>query len=175
MDHIARREEILRILKTSKDSVSANQFADRFGVTRQIIVSDVALLRANGHPITSSRYGYRLESAAGQGRLESILCRHSSAQVLDEFYAVVDNGGSVVSVVVEHPIYGEISAELNICSRYDAGEFVRRMRSENAAQLSDLTGGLHIHMIRVPDEDAFLRITEELSRLGILADDGQNH
>ena len=173
MDHIARREEILRTLETSKESVSANQFAERFGVTRQIIVSDIALLRANGHHITSSRYGYQMESSAQTGRLESILCHHSSAQVLDEFYAVVDNGGSVVSVVVEHPIYGEISAELNIHSRYDAQEFVRRMQSANAAQLSDLTGGLHIHMIRVPDENAFRRIVNELSRLGILAGDGQ--
>ena len=99
MDHIARREEILRILKNGEESISANQLADRFGVTRQIIVSDVALLRANGHRITSSRYGYQMENPQPSGRFESVLCRHRSDQVLDEFYAVVDNGGSVVSVV----------------------------------------------------------------------------
>lgn len=173
MDYIARREEILRILGESEDCISANQFAERFGVTRQIIVSDIALLRANGHPIAATRRGYQLERSAPQGRLESILCRHNSDQVLDEFYAVVDNGGCVVSVVVEHPVYGEISAGLNIRSRYDAGEFVRRMQSANAAQLSDLTGGLHIHMIRVPDQDACDRIVSELRRLNILAEDGE--
>lgn len=173
MDHITRREEILRILKASKDSVSANQFAERFGVTRQIIVSDIALLRANGHRISAGRRGYQLEETALQGRLESIVCRHRSDQVLDEFYAVVDNGGCVVSVVVEHPIYGEISAELNINSRYEAQEFVRRQKSVNAAQLCDLTGGLHIHMLRVPDHDAYKRICDELARLGILASEGE--
>ena len=78
MDYITRREEILRILKASKDSVSANQFAERFGVTRQIIVSDIALLRANGHRIAAGRRGYQLEETALQGRLESIVCRHRS-------------------------------------------------------------------------------------------------
>ena len=171
MDYITRREEILRILGQSDGCVSANQFAERFGVTRQIIVSDIALLRANGHRIAATRRGYQMEAAALRGRLETIVCRHSSEQVLDEFYAVVDNGGSVTGVMVEHPIYGEISAEMNITSRYDAQEFVRLQKSANASQLSDLTGGLHIHMIRVPDPEAYRRITEELRRLDILVED----
>ena len=170
MDYITRREEILRILSESDGCISANQFAERFGVTRQIIVSDIALLRANGHRIAATRRGYQLESASPKGRLETIVCRHSSDQVLDEFYAVVDNGGSIVSVVVEHPIYGQICADLNIDSRYDAQEFVRRMQSTNASQLSDLTGGFHIHMLRVPDEACYARIIQELRAKGILAE-----
>ena len=171
MDYITRREEILRILSESDGCISANQFAERFGVTRQIIVSDIALLRANGHRIAATRRGYQLESASPKGRLETIVCRHSSDQVLDEFYAVVDNGGSITSVMVEHPIYGEISAQINVASRYDAQEFVRLQKSVNATQLSDLTGGLHIHMISVPDPEAYQRIIEELRRLDILAED----
>lgn len=171
MDYINRREEILRILGESDGCVSANQFAERFGVTRQIIVSDIALLRANGHRIAATRRGYQLEAAALRGRLETIVCRHRSDQVLDEFYAVVDNGGSITGVMVEHPIYGEISAEINIASRYDAQEFVRRMQSAHAAQLSDLTGGLHVHTIRVPDAMAFERIITQLRHLGILVEE----
>lgn len=170
MDHIVRREEILRSLKDSNEYISASRFAERFGVTRQVIVSDIALLRANGHCIAASRYGYRMESADADS-LESIVCRHRSDQVLEEFYAVVDNGGSVVSVVVEHPVYGEISAQLGIHSRYDAQEFVSRMQSTNAAQLSDLSGGLHVHTITVPDPAAYGRIIAQLRRLGILAED----
>lgn len=169
MDHISRREEILRSLKDSNEYISASRFAERFGVTRQVIVSDIALLRANGHCIAASRYGYRMESA-DEGRLESIVCRHGNDQVLDEFYAVVDNGGSVLSVVVEHPVYGEISAQLGIHSRYDAQEFVDRMKTTNAAQLSDLSGGLHIHTIQAPDQAAFDRITGQLRALGILVE-----
>ena len=170
MDYIMRREEILRILGESDDCISAAQLAERFGVTRQIIVSDVALLRDNGHRIAATRRGYRLEKLPGQGQMESILCRHSSDQVLDEFYAVVDNGGSVVNVMVEHPVYGAISAELNISSRYDAQEFVKRMQSANAPQLSDLAGGVHIHMLCVPDRETYQRIAAELEQKGILVD-----
>ena len=171
MDYINRREEILRILEQTPESISASRLAARFGVTRQVIVSDVALLRATGRPIVATRSGYRLEKSPSPANLETILCRHSAQQVLDEFYAVVDNGGSVVSVLVEHPIYGEISAEINIASRYDAQEFVRRMQSAHAAQLSDLTGGLHVHTIRVPDAMAFERIITQLRHLGILVEE----
>jgi len=173
MDQISRRSEILRILGQEADCISAARLAERFGVTRQIVVSDVALLRANGHRIVATRRGYQLERETAQGSLESVVCRHSSDQVLEEFYAVVDNGGSVASVVVEHPIYGQISADLNIASRYEANEFVRRLRSTNAAQLSDLTGGLHVHMLRVPDGETYRRIVGELARLGILAEGGE--
>lgn len=169
MNHLERRDEILRMLKAADGHISAAQFAAHFGVTRQIIVSDIALLRANGHRIQAARKGYRME-AESAGLLCSVMCRHRSDQVLDEFYTVVDNGGSIVSVVVEHPIYGQLCADLNIDSRYDAQEFVQRQKSTNASQLSDLTGGFHIHMLRVPDEACLTRITEGLRTLGILAE-----
>ena len=63
-----------------------------------------------------------------------------------------------------------LSADLNIESRYDAQEFVQRQKSTNASQLSDLTGGLHIHMLRVPSEAAQQRIISGLNELGILAE-----
>jgi len=136
-----------------------------------VVVQDIALLRANGHRIQATRRGYRLEHAPSGGLLKSIVCRHSSNQVLDEFYAVVDNGGSVVSVEVEHPIYGQISADLSIDSRFDAQEFVQRQKSTNASQLSDLTGGIHVHTLRVPDEAAYERILKSLTELGILTEE----
>ena len=169
-----RRDKILEMLSASKDYINASQFAAHFGVTRQVIVSDIALLRANGHRIQATRRGYRLEHAPSGGLLKSIVCRHSSNQVLDEFYAVVDNGGSVVSVEVEHPIYGQISADLSIDSRFDAQEFVQRQKSTNASQLSDLTGGIHVHTLRVPDESAYERILKQLAASGILADSGES-
>lgn len=166
-----RRSEILRMLTQSDEYINAAQFAQHFGVTRQIIVSDVALLRANGHPIQATRKGYQLEKNAPDQMLRSIVCRHQGDQVLDEFFTIVDNGGSVASVVVEHPIYGQLSADLNICSRYDAHEFVERQKQTNASQLCDLTGGLHIHMIRVPDEGTYRRIIDGLRELEILVEE----
>lgn len=171
MNYQLRRSEILRMLAENGEYINAAQFAQHFGVTRQIIVSDVALLRANGHPIQATRKGYRLEKNAPVENLRSIVCRHRGDQVLDEFFTVVDNGGSIASVVIEHPIYGQLSADLNVCSRYDAHEFVERQKQTNASQLCDLTGGLHIHMIRVPDEDAYQRIIKGLKELDILVEE----
>lgn len=166
-----RRNEILRMLSESDAYISAAQLAQHFGVTRQIIVSDVALLRANGNRIQATRKGYRLEKDEQPQSLRSVVCRHRGDHVLDEFYTIVDNGGSIASVVVEHPIYGELSADLNICSRYDAQEFVQRQQETNASQLCDLTGGLHIHMLRVPNEETYIRIVNGLKQLDILAEE----
>ena len=93
-------------------------------MTRQIIVSDIALLRANGQPIAAERRGYFLKKEGGV--FKTVICRHDADGLTDEFYAVVDNGGKVLNVIVEHPLYGQISAELNIASRFDADEFAKK-------------------------------------------------
>ena len=46
MQAAERRAEILEVLRGAKGAVSATQLAARFGVSRQVIVGDVALLRA---------------------------------------------------------------------------------------------------------------------------------
>ena len=168
MNHLERRANILQVLAQSEGCVPAAALAARFGVTRQVIVSDIAILRANGKKILATSRGYSLEKESAPGLLESIACCHRIDQIRDEFYAVVDHGGSVVNVVVEHPLYGQISADLNIRSRYDADEFIAKAEQAHANQLCDLTGGFHFHTIRVPDKAAFLRITDALSRLRIL-------
>ncbi len=170
MDGRTRREGILRLLAGSDACLSASKLAERFGVTRQVIVSDIALLRANGQKILATRLGYRLERAPEQGKLASVVCRHGDRQVFDEFCAVVDNGGAVLNVIVEHPLYGEICVELNVASRYDAQAFVERMAATAAEPLCGLTGGLHVHMLRVPDDAALERIAAALDALGILAE-----
>ena len=88
----------------------------------------------------------------------------------EEFYAVVDNGGKVKDVMVEHTLYGRISAELNISSRYDADQFVARAKETGATPLSQLTEGTHVHTLSVPDEATFARIVERLTALGILVE-----
>ena len=49
-----RREKIIQKLKTSEKPISATTFAKIFDVSRQVIVQDVALLRANGNSIIST-------------------------------------------------------------------------------------------------------------------------
>lgn len=164
-----RREAIIKRLEDSKTPISAKSLADEYAVTRQIIVADIALLRAGGYRITAASRGYVLETADG-GLIRRIAVKHGKDEVEREFYIIVDNGGKVLDVSIEHTIYGHLSADLHIESRYDADNFVSRMGEAGASPLSLLTEGLHIHTISVRDEQAFLRITEQLSAMGILID-----
>ena len=61
-----RRKEILRQLQLSEKPVSASRFARDLGVSRQIIVGDVALLRAAGEDIIATSRGYKLDTLQDQ-------------------------------------------------------------------------------------------------------------
>ena len=166
-----RRAQIIVELKEATLPVSATSLAKKFGVTRQIIVSDIALLRAGGEQIRSEHKGYAIDTEGALGKTRKVVCRHTKEQVCDEFYAVVDNGGRVLDVEVEHSIYGLISADINISSRYEADAFAERMQAQSTAQLSDLTGGVHIHTLSASDEKTLDRIVKKLSEQGILVSD----
>ena len=167
-----RRKSIIQVLNEADTALNATALAKQFGVTRQIIVADVALLRAAGYPIRAEHKGYTLRNNTGLNEItKKIVCHHTKEKVLDEFYAIVDNGGKVLDVQVEHSLYGVISANMSISSRYDAEEFVRAAEETGASQLSDLTGGIHIHTITVKDEETFERIRRKLTDLNILIED----
>lgn len=165
-----RRESILEKLRGAEGPVSAKNLADDYAVTRQIIVADIALLRAAGYPIVAASRGYILETVADSGLVKHIVVKHDFDATAEEFYAIVDNGGKVKDVTVEHSLYGRISADLRIASRYDADQYVARAKETGAAPLSLLTEGIHTHTLAVPDEETFVRITERLSALGILVE-----
>ena len=165
-----RRQNILAELNDATAPINATKLAEMNGVTRQIIVADIALLRAAGNNIRAEHRGYVLDRTIGEIR-KKIVCKHPKENVVDEFYAIVDNGGKVIDVQVEHSIYGVISADMSISSRFDADEFVRNVSESGAAQLSDLTGGVHVHTIGVKDEVTFDRICSKLDELGILIKD----
>ena len=168
-----RREGIVALLARSAQPVSATALAKELGVTRQVIVGDIALLRASGTDILAVPKGYilvRKEKAPGIERI--IACSHSPEQTGREIYTIVDNGGTLVDVTVEHPLYGQLTAQLNIASRYDTDEFLRLVAENRAALLSKLTDGVHLHTIRCRDEEAYRRIVEALEREGLLLDRG---
>jgi transcriptional regulator of NAD metabolism len=164
-----RRNAIIERLKGSTSPISAKSLADEHSVTRQIIVADIALLRAGGYRITAVSRGYLLEMA-DEGLIRHVAVKHGMEAIADEFYAVVDNGGKVLDISVEHSLYGSISAELNITSRYEADQFVKKAEETGATPLSLVTEGIHIHTIAVKDEEAFSRIVARLSELGILVE-----
>ena len=162
-----RRKRIIDKLESLDVPVCATSLAGDFGVTRQIIVADIALLRAAGYAIRAEHKGYILDKPDTSAMIKRIAVNHGKDSVLDELYAIVDNGGKVIDVIVEHMVYDKISAELNIASRYDADKFVEKINRTGANPLSLLTHGIHIHTIAVENEESFLRIKDKLTELGI--------
>ena len=162
-----RRAAILQSLERAAGPVSASTLAGEFGVSRQIIVGDVALLRAGGADIAATPRGYVLQDAPN-GVVRQVACRHSDEEMEKELNAIVDQGGTVLDVIVEHPLYGQLIGALHLKSRYDVGEFLRRCAQAEARPLSDLTEGIHLHTIACPDEETFARVRRALHELGFL-------
>ena len=163
-----RREAILCELERAEGPVSASALAKQFHVSRQAVVGDVAMLRALNAPIAATPRGYVLTRSEGRGKTFTIACRHGRDRLGEELYAVVDNGGALLDVVVEHALYGKLSGKLHIFSRYDADEFLRRLSEQEASPLSALTGGIHLHTLSCPDDGCFARICAVLREKGIL-------
>ena len=161
-----RRDYILERLKAAAQPVSATALAGELGVSRQIIVGDVALLRAGGAEITATPRGYMARRPAGLVRQAAV--QHRPEEMERELNAIVDQGCTVLDVVVEHPVYGQLSGQLQLSSRYDVAEFIRRVEKEQATPLSALTGGVHLHRLRCPDEAACRRVCQALDEAGFL-------
>lgn len=167
MDAQQRRQIIARRLHGSEKPVSAAVLARELSVSRQIIVGDVALLRAGGLDITATPRGYILPRLPA-GVTCTFACRHRGDQMEEELNAMVDQGCTVLDVIVEHPIYGQLTGSLRLSSRYDVGQFVARCKEEDAAPLSQLTEGVHLHTVLCPGQAAADRVRTELERLGFL-------
>lgn len=166
MNSFQRREIILKALKEADAPLSASALAGRLSVSRQIIVGDVALLRAGGEEITATARGYVLNQSR-EGR-HTVACCHSAQEMGRELELMVDYGCTVEDVTVEHPVYGQITARLDLSSRYDVSEFVRKSTQENARPLSELTGGIHLHTLRCSDDRAFAQLLTALRTAGFL-------
>lgn len=164
-----RRKKIENTLKNNTEPVSATALAKTFSVSRQVIVGDIALMRAAGIKISATPRGYVINSESDMSENDyTIACCHDDKNMAEELYAVVDNGGTVVDVTVEHPVYGQLVGELRLSSRYDVDLFLEKIRSNQAQPLSNLTGGIHLHTIRCRDEETFERIKRALKKLNII-------
>lgn len=167
-DGAGRRAAISALLEEAEAPVSAAALAARLGVSRQVIVGDVALLRAAGAQITATPRGYVLERGRG-GLRRAVACIHSRPEGMErELNIMVDNGCTVLDVVIEHAVYGQLTGELRLASRRDVAQFMERILTEQASPLSALTGGIHLHTLLCPDEDAYERTVRELDEAGIL-------
>ena len=164
------RRQIIAQTLTADKAISATALAGKFSVSRQIIVGDIALLRAGGAEISATPRGYVLPQAT-DGITRTIACRHTLEQTGTELDILVDNGCTVLDAIVEHPVYGQLTGQLQISSRYDVEQFLARVQAHDAAPLSILTGGIHLHTLRCPDAAACERACAALKAAGLLLDD----
>ena len=163
-----RRKGIEQVLSQSPGPVSAAALARRFGVSRQIIVGDVALLRAAGAAIDATPRGY-VTRRGSVGLVRQVACRHAAADMEQELNIMVDNGCTVLDVAVDHPVYGQLTGALHLRSRYDVQQFV--VRCAEARPLSVLTEGIHLHTLVCPDEAAWERVRAALAAAGFLLEE----
>ena len=162
-----RRQAIEDILRKSAQPISAGTLAARFSVSRQIIVGDIALLRSSGEEILATPRGYVTPKEA-RGILRRVAVKHTPQEMEAELNTIVDNGCTVIDVIVDHPIYGQLTGPLQLSSRYDVAQFIARCAQSDARPLSDLTGGIHLHTLSCPSEAAFSRVQSALRKLGVL-------
>ncbi|MDR3294503.1 MAG: transcription repressor NadR [Clostridiales Family XIII bacterium] len=171
MDAEERRMHIVRMLSEEQNPVSAASLARSMQVSRQVIVGDIALLRAGGHDIIATARGYmaaaRQQPPAGR-YMGKIACRHNAADTEKELLAIVGLGGEALDVIVTHPLYGDMTGQLNLASRRDVEEFAAKIKNGQGKLLSELTDGVHLHTVACRDKAAFTAIVEELGRLNFL-------
>lgn len=172
MDGDKRRKEIMEILSRETSPVSGSELAKCVGVSRQVVVQDIALLRAENKEIMSTNKGYLLykpPQGTEKTHVRVFRTNHDMEHILDELYTVVDFGGRVLDVSIEHALYGQISVDLIINNRLDAAEFVGQMAMTKDQPLKVLTGGCHYHTVAADSEKNLDIIEVELQRKGYLA------
>lgn len=163
-----RRAVILQVLEQALGPLTGAALAELVGVSRQVVVQDIALLRSQGHPIAAAKAGYSLERSSRPVRL--VKTRHGVEQALDELNLIVDLGGEVVDVSVNHRVYGKLNAALNIKSRKDAERFMEDIHSGKSFPLCTVTSGYHFHRIAAETEEALDQIERALEEAGLLAE-----
>ncbi|MBQ4068649.1 MAG: transcription repressor NadR [Lachnospiraceae bacterium] len=161
-----RRKGILEDISSSAKPVSGTVLAKKYGVSRQVIVQDIALIRAGGIDVISTARGYLINL---ETKVTKIFCvKHTDEEIESELNTIVDMGGKVVDVFVEHSIYGNIRAELMLASRFDVRKFMDDIRNGIAKPLKNLTGEMHFHTVEADNEKVLDLIEAELKKKNYL-------
>lgn len=164
-----RRTEILKILKNNEEPIAARALAAQFGVSRQVIVQDMAVIRASMPGILSTTKGYVLQQDNDACCSREFKVRHGQEQVSEELNLIVDCGGKVKNISISHRAYGRISAEMDVSSRQDVSEFVQAINSSHSTVLSSATSGYHYHLVEAASEERLDMIEQQLKMAGFLA------
>lgn len=161
-----RRIAIANLLLSEERAVSGNELSERFGVSRQIIVQDISVLKGSGYDILSTHQGYVIQKSPLKER--SFKLYHTTEQTEEELNLIVDMGGTVVDVFVWHKVYGRVVAKLNIFSRLHVKQFIEGVRTGKSSELMNITGGYHYHTVRAASEEVLDRIGRALDERGFI-------
>lgn len=166
MDGKERRQEILNFMRKADGPVSGERLAKLLGVSRQVIVQDIALLRAADYEIIATNRGYLCTSQARASRIFHV--NHGPDEIVEELNVIVDFGGTAVDVFIKHEPYGELRARLDVHTRKEVQEFIDSINSGNSSPLLTITCGDHYHTVQADSEKLLDEIGEELERHGFL-------
>ena len=160
------RKSIVNIITSSNEPLSGTQLAKQLGVSRQVIVNDIALIRANNIDIISTHKGYIINTPVQCKRIFKV--NHDESQFEDELNTIIDAGGKVLDISIDHPVYGKITAPLEIYSRNDIAKFKTKMQNDNAEPLCKITSGVHYHTVLAYSEPILDEIEMALNTAGYL-------
>ncbi|WP_028402927.1 transcription repressor NadR [Ectobacillus panaciterrae] len=165
-----RRLLILEWLMDAQRPLSGSELSKKTNVSRQVIVQDISLLKARNEPIMATSQGYvYLKPLSKQPRYERVIsCSHPPDKVRDELTLLVDHGVTIKDVKVEHPVYGDLTASIMVSNRYEIEQYLRKVTETNAAYLSQLTGGIHLHTIEADSVEKLHAACTALEHAGFL-------
>lgn len=166
MNGAERRAAVLDRIKNSGSPVPGKLLAAEYAVSRQVIVQDIALIRASGYDIISTNRGYILNGPPAVSRTFKVC--HTDGQLEEELYSIVDLGGCVKNVMVNHKVYGHLEAPLNIASRRQAAEFIEEIRSGKSSPLKNITSDYHYHVVEADSARTLDMIEDMLEKKGFL-------
>jgi len=162
-----RQRQILQLMRTHSEPIRGEEIAQICHVTRQVVVHEIALLRASGIPIVATPRGYYLDESTALAQQTVISVRHRPEETAHELYTLVDYGIQIDNVIVEHPLYGELRGMLQLRSRRDVDHFLAQVRAGQVALLSSLTDGYHLHTVTYPDKLVLEQAVQALRQKGI--------
>lgn len=163
-----RRDSIAKMIQESQTPVPARRLALAYDVSRQVIVQDIALIRASGYDIISTHRGYMINTPRTVKRVFKVL--HTDEQMEEELNLIVDLGGCVENVMINHRVYGHMEAELNINSRKKIALFLEDIKNGSSSPLKNITSGYHYHQVKADNEAVLDEIEAALREKGFLTD-----
>ncbi len=167
MNGETRRNEIINVLLSADVPVSASTLAKQFGVSRQVIVQDIALIRAAGNEIISLSRGYKISSSKMCRRVFKL--HQTDDSVEKELNLIVDNGGVIIDVFIYHRSYGMVRANMNVKNRADVQCFLNDLKTGKSSLLSNATSGYHYHTVEAETEQILDSIQSALEKEGFIA------